>query len=293
MKIFYIGCVKSSYRFLKALIEHKADIAGVATMRSSTFNSDFTDLAPLCLEWQIPYLYVTNINTDEVAQFIQSSSPDIGFCFGWSQLIKNNIISMFPMGMVGYHPAALPNNRGRHPIIWALALGLEKTASSFFMLEDTPDTGDILSQVEVDILYEDTADTLMKKLLTTGEKQIITLWHELENNTVNRISQSGSAGNTWRKRNRLDGQIDWRMSAQAIYNLVRALTRPYIGAHFIKNKSEIKVWRVREIINNHYRHIEPGKIIEVNHDSFCVKAGDNLIEVLEYDPVDISVGEYL
>ena len=89
MKIFYIGCVKSSYRFLKALIEHKADIAGVATMRSSTFNSDFTDLAPLCREWQIPYLYVTNINTDEVAQFIQSSSPDIGFCFGWSQLIKN------------------------------------------------------------------------------------------------------------------------------------------------------------------------------------------------------------
>ncbi len=293
MKIFYIGCVKSSYIFLKALIEHNANIVGVATMKSSKFHSDFTDLTPLCREYQIPYIYVTNINADETIQFIQLSLPDIGFCFGWSQLVKSDIINMFPMGMVGYHPAALPNNRGRHPIIWALALGLEKTASSFFMLEALPDSGDILSQSEVEILYEDTADTLMKKLLNTGEKQIITLWRELENNTVSRISQSGSVGNTWRKRNRLDGQIDWRMSGKAIYNLVRALTRPYIGAYFEKNGAEIKVWRVREIINNHYRHIEPGKIVEVHQNSFCVKAGDNLIEVLECDPVDISVGEYL
>jgi methionyl-tRNA formyltransferase len=36
------------------------------------------------------------------------------------------------------------------------------------------------------------------------------------------------------------------MSRRAIYNLVRALTHPYIGAHLIYKGEEIKVWRVKE-----------------------------------------------
>lgn len=39
------------------------------------------------------------------------------------------------------------------------------------------------------------------------------------------------------RRGVLDGQIDWRMSSRAIYNLVRALTRPYPGAHFLTELS--------------------------------------------------------
>ena len=31
------------------------------------------------------------------------------------------------LGVIGYHPAELPKNRGRHPLIWALVLGLKKT----------------------------------------------------------------------------------------------------------------------------------------------------------------------
>lgn len=293
MKILYVGCVKSSYTFLKVLLENRADIVGVITKKSSAFNSDFTDITPLCREYHIPFLYVTDINCAESIQWINSLKPDIGFCFGWSQLVKDYIIDIFPKGMIGYHPAALPNNRGRHPVIWALALGLEKTASSFFMMEPTPDAGDILSQVEIDIQYEDTADTLMQKLLDTGARQIIALWQALENDTVHAISQRNTVGNSWRKRGKPDGQIDWRMSSRAIYNLVRALTRPYVGAHFMKDGVEIKVWSVREIKNNAYSNIEPGKIIAVCQDSFLVKTGDYLIEVLDYDQVGLSVGEYL
>ena len=36
------------------------------------------------------------------------------------------------MGVLGFHPSELPKNRGRHPLIWALALGLKKSASTFF-----------------------------------------------------------------------------------------------------------------------------------------------------------------
>ena len=50
------------------------------------------------------------------------------------------------MGILGYHPSLLPFNRGRHPIIWALALGLKETGSTFFFMDENADTGDIVSQ---------------------------------------------------------------------------------------------------------------------------------------------------
>lgn len=293
MKILFIGCVQSSYRFLKALIDSKANIVGVITKAESKFNADFEDLTPLCISANIPYVQIKNINDEDSVKFIENIEPDIGYCLGWSQLVKEEVIDLFPLGMVGYHPAKLPNNRGRHPIIWALALGLEETASTFFQIEKEADAGDILSQVVVPIKYEDDAQSLMDKLLTTGEKQVVELTSQLKSNELNRIHQNSKEGNSWRKRGRLDGQIDWRMSSKSIYNLVRSLTKPYVGAHYLYDDEEIKVWKVMEMIDPSYHNIEPGKIIKVYKDSFVIKTGDNLLQVFGAVPSEIQVGSYL
>lgn len=63
--------------------------------------------------------------------FISSLNPDIIYCFGWSKLLSPEIFCLAPKGVIGFHPTKLPHNRGRHPIIWSLVLGLEETASTF------------------------------------------------------------------------------------------------------------------------------------------------------------------
>lgn len=295
MKILFIGCVESSARFLKSLTENNAEIVGVITKEKSSFNSDFVDLAPICLKYNIPYIYVDNVNEEKSVEFIKNTAADIGYCLGWSQLVKGEVIDLFPKGMIGYHPAELPNNRGRHPIIWALALGLSRTASTFFRLDKNADTGDILSQKIVDVTYEDDANSLMEKLLDEGAIQITELTKEIEAGKIISKAQEKEDGNSWRKRGRLDGQIDWRMSSRSIYNLVRSLSKPYVGAHFMYKNQEIKVWKVKEIVNDgEYENIEPGKVLDVKENSFVVKSGDNLVEVLDYDGhLDIHKGDYL
>ena len=69
------------------------------------------------------------------------------------------------MGVIGYHPAALPKNRGRHPLIWALVLGLKKTASSFFIMDERADSGDVISQEEIIINDDDDASSLYAKMI--------------------------------------------------------------------------------------------------------------------------------
>lgn len=106
--------------------------------------------------------------------------------------------------------------------------------------------------------------------------------------------QDLSIGNTWRKRTKMDGVIDWRMSSRAIYNLVRALSRPYAGAHFNYKDSEYKVWKCEEFVEESFKNIEPGKVIRyVSDTNFYVKAYDNLIHITECDRCRLQEGEYL
>lgn len=296
MKILFIGCVESSRILLGRLIEEKKNVAGVITKEKSDFNSDFYDLSILCAEENIPCHYVKNINQEDGLEFVKSLQPDIGFCFGWSQLLKADMINLFPMGVVGFHPAALPYNRGRHPLIWALALGLEETASTFFMINSGVDAGDIVSQKKVLIDYEDDAGTLYDKVMDTALEQEMELVKAFETGTVQiqRMRQSEGIGNSWRKRGKTDGEIDWRMSSRNIYNLVRSLTKPYVGAHFVYGEKEYKVWKVREMDSKGLENMEPGKVLSMNEDgTIDVKTGDGAIKLLEYEAVMIKEGDYI
>ena len=293
MKILFIGTVEFSLQVLNQLIEIDADVVGVCTKKISIFNSDFTDLVPICQKSNIPYRLVEDINAEENIRWIEHLKPDIIFCFGWSSLIKKELLTLAPMGVIGYHPAKLPQNRGRHPLIWALVLGLEKSASTFFFMEEGADDGDILSQVEFGILYEDDATTLYKKVIDIALKQIKIFVPQLQAKKYERLKQNHNLANTWRKRGKLDGIIDFRMSSLAIYNLVRGLTRPYIGANVTYKGKDIVIWKAEEVkiaMNN----IEPGKILDIKGNTFLVKSYDGAILILEHEFDDLpKVGEYL
>jgi methionyl-tRNA formyltransferase len=187
-------------------------------------------------------------------------------------------------------------NKGRHPLIWALVLGLHKTASTFFMIDEGADSGDIVSQEIVKIDDDDDARSLYDKLCKVARCQVVKLTKQFIDGAVKFCPQDSTVGNTWRKRGIADGLIDFRMSGKDIYNLIRALTRPYVGAHFLLEGAEIKVWKSEVITNcSQYSNIEFGKVIKkFSPTSFLVKVGGNsLIKILECEPVELKEGDYL
>ena len=293
MKVVLIGSVEFSLRVLEKLISIDVDLVGVCTKKSSTFNSDFFDLKPLSDINEVPCLHVEDINSTKSVEWIKNLNPDVIFCFGWSSLIKKDILALAPMGVVGYHPAKLPKNRGRHPLIWALALGLKESASTFFFMDEGADDGDILSQINFEILYKDDARSLYDKVVNIALNQVDVFYPKLINDNYLRITQDHDSSNTWRKRHKNDGIIDFRMTSRAIYNLVRGLSKPYIGAHVKYKGRDVTIWKVIEV-GNSQNHIEPGKVLEVREKSFIIKTMCNAIEVLEHDFESLpKKGEYL
>lgn len=293
MRILFIGTVEFSYKALEKLISLNANIVGVCTKKKSNFNSDFRDLTPLCKNENIPYKYIDDINSRDSINWIKSLKPDIIFCFGWSSLIKKELLDLPKMGVVGYHPAKLPQNRGRHPLIWAMVLGLKKSASTFFFMQEGADDGDILSQKEFDILYEDNAQSLYSKVSNIALEQIEEFLPQLQNGNFKKLKQNHILANIWRKRSKIDGIIDFRMTSNAIYNLVRALSKPYVGAILKYKDEEVTIWKVEEIECD-LQNIEYGKVLENDGKTITIKTYDKAIKVIEHEFKELpKIGEYL
>lgn len=294
MKVVFIGAVQFSANCLEVIVNTSVEIVGIATLKESKFNADHCDLLPIAQKFGIPCMHVDDINSESSYQWINERCPDVIFCFGWSRLLKQNILGIAPLGVVGFHPTALPANRGRHPLIWALFLGLKKTASTFFFMDEEADSGDILSQKPIEIAQSDDAGSIYQKVTQTALLQIQEFIPLLQNRNFKRIKQDNSKANYWRKREARDGQIDWRMSAECISNLVRALAKPYVGAHFLINGKEVKVWRVSVTNADRLENAEPGKVLKIEESKPVVKCGSGAL-VLENIEGDLFAkeGDYL
>ena len=294
MKIIFIGAVRFSASALKATIESGVEIVGVCTLADSKFNADHEDLKPIAQKSCIPSLHVDDINCSETISWIREKKPDLIFCFGWSKLLGDELLDLPPMGVIGCHPAALPRNRGRHPLVWTLALGLKETSSTFFFMDKGADSGDILSQAKVVVTKEDNASSLYGKISAVALEQIREFIPLLKNDSCHRMPQNHSQASYWRKRGLMDGQIDWRMPAKGIYNLIRALSEPYVGAHFIYRDKMIKVWDSVIVDLPEVQDIEAGKVLSKKEDGITIKCGEQCLTIKKFEPCEgLLVGDYL
>lgn len=295
MRIFFLGTVDFSRAMLTCLLEiEEVEIVGVGTKSKSNFNSDHTDLSDIAKSKGIPFKYIKDVNQPHIVKWIQILHPDVIYCMGWSSLIKSELLKLCPLGVIGFHPALLPQNRGRHPLIWALVLGLKKTGTTFFKMNEGPDSGDILSQESFTIEGEDTAADLYKKMINSAARQVKCFTPKLATGDFELKKQNETLANHWRKRGKEDGRIDFRMSSQSIYNLVRALTIPYVGAHFDYLGKEYKVWKV-ELGPAQESNLEPGQILAIDPDNqLLVKTGDGSIWIRNHELDQIpDISEYL
>ncbi len=294
MRVAFIGCVDFSKAALELLCSIDGiSICGVMTRRKSPFNADFFCLGAISESLEIDTFYADECPKEEQTRFFQMVKPDIIYCFGWSYLLPQELLDIPLLGVIGYHPALLPLNRGRHPIIWALVRGLNETASTFFKMDATADSGPIVSQVTVPILDTDDAQSLYDSLIKISMDQIVAFTKGFLTNTQILVEQDHLKANVWRKRSAKDGMIDWRMSARSIYNLVRALRPPYPGAEASINGTLAKIWSVK--VNTTWpENLEPGKVLKNSDGKVIVKCGEDSIEILEHSIKNFpQKGKYL
>lgn len=287
LRILFVGAIDFSRHSLQEVIRLDAKVVGVITLapQYASANADYTDLSDITEEHDIPLFKIKSINEPQNIELIKSLNPDVIFILGWSQLISQPIIEIPPKGCIGSHAALLPQNRGRHPLIWALVYGLPKSGLTFFYIDEGTDSGDILCQKEFSITLEDDAGTLYEKIKILATEILRENLPLLEKGQAPRIKQDHTKANYWRKRGEKDGEIDWNQDSMTIYNLIRALTHPYVGAHTYYEGEKVIVWKAKlpDSPLQEISQYEPGTVFKKQGNQVYVKTKDSCLILVDYN----------
>lgn len=168
---------------------------------------------------------------------------------GWYWKIPPAILSQAPGGFLGLHASLLPRYRGNAPLVWALLNGEPEAGVSLFRMEEGLDTGDLLAQEAFPLGADDTiADALAKaesaslRALDLALPDLLAERPRFRPQPAPEPGMGEAAYRAFPKRNPADGRLDWTAPAEAVYNAIRAQTRPYPGAFAYLGDRKLTVW---------------------------------------------------
>jgi UDP-4-amino-4-deoxy-L-arabinose formyltransferase/UDP-glucuronic acid dehydrogenase (UDP-4-keto-hexauronic acid decarboxylating) len=229
---------------LSALLRHGFEVPLVFSHADDPAeNRWFGSVPDFCRERGIPVRLAENVNEPPWPAAVREAAPDYLFSFYYRSMLKEEILAAPRLAALNLHGSLLPKFRGRAPVNWVLVKGEAETGVTLHVMEVKPDAGDIVGQIPVPIAFEDTALTLFGKMEEAAAALLDGLLPKLAKGEIPRRPNEIGKGSYFGGRRPEDGRIDWTAPALAIYNLVRAVTRPYPGAFSTVGGSPLRVWR--------------------------------------------------
>jgi methionyl-tRNA formyltransferase len=196
-------------------------------------------------------------------------------------MIGREILDLPRIGAFNLHGSFLPAYRGRCPVNWVIINGETQSGVTLHYMIDKPDAGDIVGQKAVEIDLSDTAKTLYDKLCGAAKDLLDEVLPLINKGEIPRRKQDLKAGSYYGGRRPEDGRIDWKKSAQEIYNLIRAVTEPYPGAFALLNNDEkIIIWWAEPVVSE--EAVIPGKLVITNKE-VLVQTGENAIKLIDIE----------
>jgi len=113
-------------------------------------------------KWGIPHVRVKHTREDEMIALFQSWRVDLIVLAGYMRILKRPLDFHCPI--INVHPSLLPKYKGLHAVEQALDSGDSITGCTVHLVNEELDGGQIIAQNKVDILPDDTVDTLTRRI---------------------------------------------------------------------------------------------------------------------------------
>ena len=228
---------------LEALIQQGVDIAAVFTHRDDPSEGGwYRSVARLAAEKGIPVHAPPDPNHPIWIQRVREMAPDAIFSAHYRHLIGADLLSICPDRCFNVHASLLPKYRGRCPINWVLIHGEKETGVTLHHMTESPDAGDIVSQINVEIDSDDTARSLTSRLVEATTQLLTEAIPSISDGTASKTPQDDAQATQMPGRSPEDGCIDWTLTGEAVHNLVRAVAHPWPGAFTHAGDRKITVW---------------------------------------------------
>ena len=143
------------------------------------------------------------------------------------------------------------------------------------------DNGDIIEQRKIEILDNDTAETLFDKLSNLGASFLIEVLPKILSNNINPIKQNEAEATFSYNIKPEDEVVDFNKTAREVYNQIRGLNSWPVAYTTLDNK-RMKVWESK--IGDKLTNKESGTITATSNDGIHVQTNDKEIILTVIQP---------
>lgn len=282
-KIALFIATKKGYGALQGLLKEglKEQIAFVCSFREvDVFDSYTQSIMDLCKEQAIPYYDWNEVKSD-ISCKLKEHGSQMAFAISWKYIIPLSINEVLEVPFIVFHDSLLPRYRGFAPTPTAILNGESEVGYTALFAEDEMDSGDIILQEKISLTGEEYVGEVIDALSARLAPMICTIVRRAQEGKLTAAKQEENdiTYSVWRDLE--DCKIDWNRSAKEIYALIRAVSKPYLGAYTYMEGKKIIIHKavLDEEVKFEIRY--PGKLWRIKNQEATVICKEGMLRILE------------
>lgn len=223
----------------------------------------------------------TSLKNPDFLDLVRKIGPELFVVSAYGKFIPSKLLAVAPHSGINLHPSLLPRYRGAAPIQWSLINGDNQTGVTVIEVAEKMDAGAIYAQRPVDILPEDNAASLSRRLAETGGDLLADVIEQIAAGGIRLRTQDESKVTFAPRITKSDGWVDWQDSAININNRIRAFN-PWPGAiTSIYTSKGVKILKIiqAQVINKGAG--KAGEILHSENDLLIIATGNGSLRLLK------------
>ncbi len=286
-KVVFMGCPDFAVPALKALCEDSDfSVEAVYCMpdkpKGRGKKTAMTPVKEFALSRELEVCTPSSFKKfPEEIEKLASFKPDFLVVVAYGLILTQKVLDIPTIAAVNLHASLLPKFRGPSPIHHAILEGESKTGNTVMLMNSKMDEGDMLAVNEVEIVADETVETLHDKLCFSGSALLLKALKDFAEKKISPVVQDHSKATYTCKISPQMAQIDWNLEAPAIERLIRAMN-PFPGAWFNHCEDRIKVFSAK-VSETNTSNSAPGTVLKFSPgEGFIIACGKNsAISLLE------------
>lgn len=261
----------------------RRDIVGCVLTFEEKYSIDYEkDIEKVCLEFKIPhYHYGGNSGDKLLVSLVEKYTITNIVAIGWRYLLPLSLNKILVNPIIIFHDSLLPKYRGFAPTPTAIICGEKMVGVSILYAASGVDEGEIIWQKGISVSQKDYIKDIIEKQAKMYVEGFEFIFKQIVKGVLESYPQDESKAiySIWRSPE--DCKINWEKDAQEIFNLVRAVSSPYIGAFTYYKNRKIIIQKANIVPDLTFAIRDCGKIWSIKENYPTVICGKGLLQIVD------------
>ena len=283
MRVIFMGTTPFSKVVLQELVNESFEVIALVTQPDRPFGRKRELKAPItkefALEHNIKVLQPNKIK--DSIQEINDLNADLIVTCAYGQIVPIEILDHPKHKSINVHASLLPKYRGGAPIHWSIINGDTKTGMTLMEMDAGMDSGNIITQEEVDIEADDTMGTLEKKLMVASQTLITRDLKAYLKGDIKSQKQEEDQVTYAFTIKKEDELIDFKQDVEKVFNRMRGLI-PWPVSYALLEGERVKFHQVEKIEKEH--NLVPGSIADIHEEGMDIACFNGFVRISKIQP---------